>query len=133
MISIELISFSFKSKNIPEANYIFDVRFLNNPFYVDELRELTGLDKEVITFFENDTTTQGFLLKFLEWSRYLITHNLKANKEKIVIAIGCTGGQHRSPYITERLGKCLIGDTDISELTIYHRELKKYNVALTEK
>ena len=133
MIIIELISFSFKSQSLPEANYIFDVRFLSNPFYIDELRDLTGLDKEVINFFENDTTTQDFLNKFLEWSQYLIKHNLGAKKEKIVIAIGCTGGQHRSPYITEKLGEYLIRDTGISELTIYHCELKKYNVALTKR
>ena len=133
MVKIELISFSFKSQNLPEANYIFDVRFLSNPFYVDELRDLTGLDKEVINFFKNDSITQNFLNKFLEWSQYLIKHNIGAKKEKIVIAIGCTGGQHRSPYITERLGEYLLGDPGTSELTIYHRELKKYNVALAKR
>ena len=51
---VELISFGFKNNNPPIANYLIDVRFLNNPFYVDELRELTGLDSKVIDFFEKD-------------------------------------------------------------------------------
>ena len=125
---IDLISFSFKKNNLPEANYLIDVRFLNNPFYIDELRSLTGLDKEVIEFFKKDDSTKAFLKVLANWSEYIIGANKKANKEKIKIAIGCTGGQHRSPYIVESLAKTLITRQIISDLSIYHNELKKYNV-----
>ncbi|MBI3590378.1 MAG: hypothetical protein HY094_03235 [Candidatus Melainabacteria bacterium] len=127
---IDLISFSFKKNNLPEANYLIDVRFLNNPFYIDELRDLTGLDKEVIEFFKKDDGTKTFLKVLVKWIEYIIEVNKKANKEKISIAIGCTGGQHRSPYIVEGLAKSLINRKIISELSIYHNELKKYNVVV---
>ncbi len=127
---VDLISFSFKKKELPDANYIIDVRFLNNPFYVDELRHLTGLDNEVITFFQKDSEAKKILKELSSWIEYIIGLNKKAKKEKITIAIGCTGGQHRSPYVVERVAKELFKKRDIGELSIYHRELKKYNVTV---
>ena len=128
---VDLISFGFKKNNLPSSNYLIDVRFLNNPYYVDELRELTGLDDKVIAFFESDNETKDFLKKLCNWIEYIILSNKKANKEKISIAIGCTGGQHRSPYVVENLAKHLLKKKLISELSIYHTELKKYNVAVS--
>ena len=127
---VELISFGFKYNSIPEANYLIDVRFLPNPFYVDELRSLTGLDKEVISFFEKDnsTSTQQFILRLLDWLNYIIEVNKNANKEKIIIAIGCTGGQHRSPYILELISKNLKKNSQISKLAICHKQLNKSEV-----
>ena len=125
---LELISFSFKKNNLPSANYLIDVRFLNNPFYIDELKSLTGLNDKVIEFFKKDKGTKTFLEILNTWVDYILDANKKANKEKIIIAIGCTGGQHRSPYIVESLAKALAKKEFISELSIYHTELKKYNV-----
>lgn len=126
---VDLVSFSFK-KSLPEdTNYLIDVRFLNNPFYVDKLRVLDGLDKDVINFFEKDKDTQKFLNELFKWVAYIIEMNNDANKQKIVIAIGCTGGQHRSPYVTECLAKELAKNKSMDELSIYHKELKKYNVS----
>ncbi len=127
---VDLISFSFKKNNLPSSNYLVDVRFLNNPYYVDKLRELTGLDNEVIVFFESASDVKNFLKKLYKWIEYIILSNKKANKEKISIAIGCTGGQHRSPYVIEVLAKHLIKKKLVSELSIYHTELKKYNIAV---
>jgi len=127
---IDLISFAFSKNNKLDANYVFDVRFLNNPFYITELRELTGLDKKVINFFEEDHQTRNFLKELFKWVEYIIKANKKSNKEKLVIAIGCTGGQHRSPYIIECLHKYLTKKQLVSELAVYHGELKKYNVSL---
>lgn len=125
---VDLISFSFK-KGIPDdANYVIDVRFLNNPFYVDSLRSLTGLDSDVIDFFKKDKGIKSFMKELFEWINFIVKSNKKAHKTKIVIAIGCTGGQHRSPYIIETLGKHISGDKHISEVSVYHKELKKYNV-----
>ena len=130
---LELISFGFKTNSIPETNYLIDVRFLNNPFYVDKLRDLTGLDKEVINFLKEDLKVDEFLKKLFEWTEYILNANKSSDKEKIIIAIGCTGGQHRSPYITECLAKYLVTRNLIaSEIFVNHRELKKYNI-LKEK
>ena len=130
---IELISFGFKTNNTPDTNYLIDVRFLNNPFYIDKLRSLTGLDKEVINFFKEDPVVDEFLENLFEWIRYILNTNKSASREKITIAIGCTGGQHRSPYITECLATYLANtNTSTDEILINHRELKKYNI-LREK
>ena len=126
---VELISFGFKTNSIPDTNHLIDVRFLNNPFYIAELKELTGLDKEVINFFKEDPRVDEFLIKLYEWTTYILNTNKSANKEKTTIAIGCTGGQHRSPYITECLVKHLIDkDCTAPEIFVNHRELKKYNI-----
>lgn len=127
---VDLISFSFQTKELPRANYVIDVRFLNNPFYVDELRSLTGLDNEVIKFFENNREIKSFIKELTSWLKYVISLNIKANKEKITIAIGCTGGQHRSPYVVENIAKELHKERAINEILVYHRELKKYNVTV---
>ena len=130
----ELISFGFKTNSIPGTNHLIDVRFLNNPFYIDELRELTGLDKEVINFFKEDPKVDEFLKEFFSWIEYILKINKSANKEKIIIAIGCTGGQHRSPYITEYLAKHLADKNfAASEILVNHRELKKYNILKAEQ
>lgn len=127
---VDLISFAFSKNKQPTANYIIDVRFLNNPFYVNELRSLTGLDNQVIEFFKNDRDTKSFLKELLNWINLILELNSNTNKEKIVIAIGCTGGQHRSPYIVECLAQYLTKNKLVSELSIYHTELKKYNVTV---
>ena len=120
---VEIITFAFKKNTTTEANYIIDVRFLNNPFYVDHLSSLCGLDKEVIDYFKKDKTTCEFLMRLYDWTGYLIDINKKAGAEKISIAIGCTGGQHRSPYIAESLGNYLRTNSPVDKITIYHSEL----------
>ena len=127
---VELISFSYNRNNIPNANYLIDVRFLNNPFYIDELRGLTGLDKEVINFFKDDTVNKTFIKELCRWIEYILKVNKEANNNKIVIGIGCTGGQHRSPYIAECLGKHLLKKKLAGELSIYHTELKKHTAGI---
>lgn len=127
-MQIQLISFGFKNNSAPDANYVVDVRFLNNPFYVDELRELTGLDSKVISYFKDDVHTQNFLKELFKWTTFIVESNYKARREKVIFAIGCTGGQHRSTYTLECLANYLGTITYVSKLTIYHRELNKYNV-----
>ena len=125
---VDLISFAFSKNDTPDANYLVDVRFLNNPFYVEKLRSQTGLDSDVINFFINDAGTKRFLKELCSWIEYIVGVNKKATKEKLIIAFGCTGGQHRAPYIAESLAKYLINKKLIRELSVYHRELKKYNI-----
>lgn len=128
---VDLISFSFNVEQQPNSNYLIDVRSLNNPFYLDELREKTGLDKEVISFFEKDDVTKSFLSNLYNWIIYILELNIKTNKEKITIAIGCTGGQHRSPYIIECLAKYLSKKNPTIQVNVHHRELSKYNVSIS--
>ncbi len=131
---IEIISFGFKTNNLPDTNYLIDVRFLNNPYYIDELRGLTGFDKEVINFFKKDSKVDEFLSHLYTWVGYILRSNKSANKEKIIIAIGCTGGQHRSPYITECLAKHLTDKNLVAtEIFVNHRELRKYNILKAKK
>lgn len=131
-LSVELVSFAFKKNSLPNSNYLFDVRFLKNPFYVEKLRTLTGLDKEVIDFFEKDDDTCNFLEALYLWVEYILIINASASPEKITLSTGCTGGQHRSPYIIECLAKHLIGKKLVTDLTIYHTELNKNSVSISE-
>ena len=131
-IIVDLISFGFKKNDLPNANYLIDVRFINNPYYIDKLNPLTGLDKDVIRFFKEDRIVQRFLKELYNWVKCLLELNKNANREKITLAIGCTGGQHRSPYIVECLAKYLTKNLAkkelVSKLSVYHRELNEYNV-----
>jgi len=100
-ILIQLISFGFKYGLPPEADSVFDVRFIPNPFFVDDLKDTTGLDKKTYNFVLNQEQTK----KFLEITRLFLEAMLplytKEGKSYITIAFGCTGGKHRSVAIVE--------------------------------
>lgn len=89
-------SFAFKHGVPNEADLVFDVRCLPNPFYVDSLREKTGLDEDVRNYVLNCEQTQGFLTRLYDMLDYLIPLYTLEGKSQLVIAVGCTGGQHRS-------------------------------------
>ena len=99
-LRIELMSFGFK-RGIPrEADLVFDVRFLPNPFYIPELGHLTGLDQPVKDFVLDHPATQEFLVKYMDMLEFVIPHYIAEGKHRLVIAIGCTGGAHRSVAIS---------------------------------
>lgn len=100
---INIISFGFKHGTPTEADMIFDVRFIDNPYYVDELKSLTGLDKDVQDYVLSKDITQKFLTKFYDLIDYLIPLYIKELKGHLSIAIGCTGGKHRSVTIAQEL------------------------------
>ena len=87
---------------------MFDVRFLPNPFYIPEYRPLTGLDKEVYDYVMKWQDTDTFYEKLYDMIKYLIPQYIKEGKSQLTIAIGCTGGQHRSVALSERLAKDLL-------------------------
>ena len=102
-LSIFVTSFSFK-KGVPrDADLVFDVRFLRNPFYDDSLRDLSGLDQKVAEFIAEDAGTTQFLDNLTQLIEPLLPRYLQEGKSYLTIAIGCTGGQHRSVYIAEML------------------------------
>lgn len=122
-MAISVLSFGFKYGLPSEADLVFDVRFLPNPFYVDNLRDKTGLDDEVRDYvFSYEATKDfiGYLIPFLE---YLIPHYIEEGKSTLTIGIGCTGGRHRSTSIAAHIADCLRDKGYSPVLT--HRDISK--------
>ncbi|GAE92759.1 ATP-binding protein [Gracilibacillus boraciitolerans JCM 21714] len=88
-----------------DADLVFDVRFLPNPHYVEQMRPLTGLNAEVSSYVFKWSDTQKFLEKTTDLLHFLLPQYKREGKTQLVIAIGCTGGQHRSVAIAEHLAK----------------------------
>lgn len=120
---VHCMSFGFKYGNPAEADLIFDVRCFPNPFYVDELKNLTGLDKAVSDFVLQHPDTQGFINRLLDFVDYMLPLYQKEGKSRLVIAIGCTGGKHRSVAITELLYAHL--EKNGVRVTKDHRDIKR--------
>ena len=104
---VSVVSFGFKHGSPLDADLVFDVRFLQNPFYVAELRLHSGLDEDVQQFIDRDERTATLLDKLSDLVEWTIPHYSNEGKAYLTIAIGCTGGRHRSVYIAERLGMYL--------------------------
>lgn len=120
-LRVELLSFGFK-RGIPrDGDLVFDVRFLPNPFYIPELGHHTGLDQDVKEFVLNHPVTQEFLVKCMDMLGFLLPNYVNEGKHRLVIAIGCTGGAHRSVAIAEYLCEQLqkLGQ----KATVTHRDL----------
>jgi UPF0042 nucleotide-binding protein len=120
-ISINVTSFGFKYGVPIDADLIFDVRFLPNPHYVEQLRPKTGLEPEVYDYVMKWPETQTFLTKLLDMLQYLIPLYHKEGKSQVVIGIGCTGGKHRSVALAEYLGRRL-GSSDTEMVRVSHRD-----------
>ncbi|RHM61015.1 MULTISPECIES: RNase adapter RapZ [Coprobacillaceae] len=97
---ISFVSFGYKYGVPKDADLLFDVRFLPNPFYIEELRPLTGNDKAVYDYVIDKPETQVFITKMLDLLDYLLAEYEKEGKMHLIIGIGCTGGQHRSVSLT---------------------------------
>ncbi|MCI0502639.1 MAG: RNase adapter RapZ [Fusobacteria bacterium] len=121
---ITISSFGYKYGLPIDADLVMDVRFLPNPFYIEDLKPLTGEDKEVEDYVMNNSLTQEFLSRYVSWLKFLIPHYMDEGKRQLVIAIGCTGGQHRSVAISRALNEALQGDG--IRTYVYHRELWRY-------
>ena len=102
-LMINIVSFGFKYGIPQDADLVFDVRFLPNPFYIDELKNLTGLDKPVRDFVMSFEESDEFLKKLEDMLMFLIPNYIKEGKYQLVVAIGCTGGHHRSVTLAEML------------------------------
>ena len=122
-MKITLLSFGY-SYGIPtEADIVMDVRLLPNPFFVSELRGLTGKDAQVRDYVLKQEETTPFLERFSEMITYLIPLYEKEGKSYLTIAIGCTGGKHRSVVITERMAE-MLGQQD-QRITVRHRDVER--------
>ena len=102
-LKVEVLSFGFK-RGIPrEGDLMFDVRFLPNPFYIPELSQHTGQDEDVRDFVMNHPVTQAFMTKVMDMLSFLLPNYITEGKHRLVIAVGCTGGCHRSVAIAEAI------------------------------
>lgn len=100
---LTFVSFGFKYAIPPDADLVFDVRFLPNPFYVDALKPLTGNDSEVYDYVMSSDKAKEFLGKLKDMLDFLIPNYIVEGKTQLVIAIGCTGGKHRSVTLTNAI------------------------------
>lgn len=124
-MKITLFSFGFKH-GYPEADIVWDVRFLPNPYWEESLREHTGLEKKVAAYALNNLTGQDFLKQLSSLLTFTVTEHRAGKREGLRCAIGCTGGCHRSVAVTEHLRAALsecIEKED--ELIVYHRDIDK--------
>ena len=121
---VTILSFGFK-KGIPaDADLVFDVRFLPNPFYIDELKHKTGNDKEVQDYVMEFEEAGTFLQKLTDMLTFLIPNYVKEGKHQLVIGIGCTGGKHRSVTLANAL-YAKLKDHGTYGVKLYHRDITK--------
>lgn len=118
---VNLVSFGFKNGVPVDADLVFDVRCLPNPHFVDHLRQLTGRDRAVVAYMRRHPATQEFLDRLAEFLRFSLPHYVREGKSYLTVAIGCTGGRHRSVMMAEALKKQL-ADVDGIRLRVKHRD-----------
>ena len=121
---VTIMSFGFKYGIPADADLVFDVRFLPNPYYVEELRPKTGNDREIQQFVMRHPQAHVFLNKLEDMIRFLIPNYISEGKNRLVIAIGCTGGKHRSVTLANELYQRLSQDEGYG-LKIEHRDIEK--------
>mgnify|MGYP000948401100 FL=1 len=122
-LSIHCVSFGFKYGMPTEADLVFDVRCLPNPYYVEELRNLNGLDEPVRAYVMKWEQTQGFIKRLLDLIDYMMPLYCNEGKSQLVIAVGCTGGHHRSVAIAQLLYDHLIAQG--MHASVNHRDIQK--------
>jgi len=137
-LKIQIISFAYKSNSPPKANLLFDVRFIDNPFWVEELRPLNGLDKRVQNFVLNQDVSQKFLNAISQMVKIIIPLQAASIAAKIgtpsevdavfTIAFGCTGGWHRSVAIAGEVAKLVNEIFPEYGVDVVHREILAQDV-----
>ncbi|MBV8368064.1 MAG: RNase adapter RapZ [Candidatus Eremiobacteraeota bacterium] len=123
-LRVALVAFGFKYGLPLDADLVFDVRFLPNPNYVEGLRELTGADEPVAAYLEAVPDTEAFLARAISLLDFLIPRYEREGKSQLTIAIGCTGGRHRSVYLGRRLQQHLT-ETTSAAVTFDARDVNR--------
>ena len=120
---IQCMSFGFKYGSPMEADIVFDARCLPNPFYVKELKNLTGLDSVIVDYVMNSENSKGFVKRMLDFIDFSVPLYRDEGKSNLVIAVGCTGGKHRSVALAQMIYK------DLSDkgyqVSVSHRDIHK--------
>ena len=123
-LSVTIMSFGFKHGPPRDEDLVFDVRFLPNPHYEAELRELTGLDREVVEYIARDGRLAELYERLDPLMDFLLPQYVGEGKAHLVVAVGCTGGRHRSVAIAERLGERYRSRPDL-DVTVIHRDIDR--------
>jgi RNase adapter protein RapZ len=118
---VNLVSFGYKNGVPVDADLVFDVRCLPNPHFVDSLRKLTGRDAAVVRYMRKHEETRDYLDRLTSFLKFALPQYVKEGKSYLTVAVGCTGGQHRSVMIAEALKKSL-RDVNGVQLRIKHRD-----------
>jgi UPF0042 nucleotide-binding protein len=118
---VNLVSFGYKHGVPVDADLVFDVRCLPNPHFVDDLRGLTGRDKAVVRYMRRHAATREFIEKLTSFLKFALPHYVQEGKSYLTVAVGCTGGQHRSVMIAEALKKSL-GPVNGVRVRVKHRD-----------
>jgi len=121
-LMVTVMSFGFKHGIPADADLVFDVRFLPNPFYIDELKPKTGNDKEVQDYVMSFREAEVFMEKLTDMIQFLIPNYVKEGKYRLVAAIGCTGGKHRSVKLANELYRRM-KDQGTYGIKLYHRDV----------
>lgn len=106
-MTVSLVSFGFKYGIPLDVDTLIDVRFLPNPYYVEELKQLTGRDPSVRDYVFSNSVTTEFMAKYFSLLEFILPYYLKEGKSHLILGIGCTGGQHRSVAIAEKTSQFL--------------------------
>jgi UPF0042 nucleotide-binding protein len=123
-LSVTFMSFGFKHGPPRDEDLAFDVRFLANPHYEPELRELTGLDEAVVEYIARDGRLQELYERLQALLDFLLAQYVAEGKAHLIVAIGCTGGRHRSVAIAEHLAE-RYRDRDDLEVAVAHRDIAR--------
>ncbi|KJS19081.1 MAG: glmZ(sRNA)-inactivating NTPase [Clostridiaceae bacterium BRH_c20a] len=126
ILSITVMSFGYKYGIPLDTDLLVDVRFLPNPYYIPELKALTGSDQEIQDYVFKSPISKEFIDKYYDLLNFLIPNYITEGKTHLVIAIGCTGGRHRSVALANRLGQLLASDD--YQVTVKHRDIEKQGV-----
>jgi UPF0042 nucleotide-binding protein len=122
IFTVNVVSFGFKHGIPIDADLVFDVRFLPNPHYIEHMRPMTGMDEEVSGYVLKWNETQKFLEKVTDLLAFMLPYYKREGKAQLVIAVGCTGGQHRSVALAEYIGRHFEKDY---HTRISHRDIEK--------
>lgn len=122
-LMVTVMSFGFKNGIPADADLVFDVRFLPNPYYIEDLKPLTGNDKPVRDFVMKAEEAEIFLQKLADMITFLMPNYIKEGKYRLVIAIGCTGGQHRSVTLANELYERMKEQANYG-IKLHHRDIK---------
>jgi UPF0042 nucleotide-binding protein len=122
-LALTLLTFGFKNGPPRDADLTLDVRFLPNPHYDDKLRPMTGRDPEVVDYVESGTQAGEFYGRLMPLLDFLVPAYVAEGKQHLTIAVGCTGGRHRSVAVADRIARQLGGRDDV-KLQVVHRDVE---------
>jgi UPF0042 nucleotide-binding protein len=121
---VSVLSFGYRYGVPDEADMVLDARFLPNPYWVPELRPKSGLDSAVRSYVVDRTDAQDFLARLVDLVRFVAPRFLVEQKRRLVLALGCTGGRHRSVALSEELAQRLKSESNLF-VALSHRDIDK--------